>query len=114
MIVRNGQEAISHLFTVAASLDSMVMGETQILSQGRRLTIWLVNLVYGTAYARCVSGRKSRCQTVQRETAIHRKRLSVPSIAVGEIIPEFFESLADKVVVIMGRCEMSAAKRSAI
>ena len=33
MIFRSGSDAVKHLFTVAASLDSMVLGESQILSQ---------------------------------------------------------------------------------
>ncbi len=107
MIHRTGIEAVTHLFTVAASLDSMVVGETQILSQ--------VKEAYDLA---CESGSTgplthaafqaaSRvARRVQRETMIHRKRVSVPSVAVGEILPEFFDSLADKTVVLMGAGEM--------
>lgn len=108
MIVRNGQEAVSHLFTVAASLDSMVMGETQILSQVKDAYDLACELGSTGPLTHAAFQAASRvAKRVQRETAIHRKRLSVPSIAVGEIIPEFFESLADKVVVIMGAGEMA-------
>src|SRR5690606_39224070 len=43
---------------------------------------------------------------VQQETTIHRKRVSVPSVAVGEVASEFFETLAGKTVVLMGAGEM--------
>ncbi len=107
LIYRSGTEAVTHLFTVAASLDSMVVGETQILAQ--------VKEAYDLA---CESGSvgplthaafqaASRvARRVQRETLIHRKRVSVPSVAVGEIIPEFFDSLGDKTIVLMGAGEM--------
>ncbi len=108
MIVRNGQEAISHLFTVAASLDSMVMGETQILSQVKDAYDLACELGSTGPLTHAAFQAASRvAKRVQRETAIHRKRLSVPSIAVGEIIPEFFESIADKAVVILGAGEMA-------
>jgi glutamyl-tRNA reductase len=107
MMYRSGTEAVSHLFAVAASLDSMVVGETQILSQ--------VKEAYDLA---CMSGSAgplthaafqaaSRvAKRVQRETTIHRKRVSVPSVAVGEVASEFFETLAGKTVVLMGAGDM--------
>lgn len=107
MMYRSGTEAVSHLFAVAASLDSMVVGETQILSQ--------VKEAYDLA---CTSGSAgplthaafqaaSRvAKRVQRETTIHRKRVSVPSVAVGEVASEFFETLAGKTVVLMGAGDM--------
>src|SRR5690606_19747061 len=45
---------------------------------------------------------------VQHETAIHRRRVSIPSVAVGEVAPEFFETLGDKQVLLIGAGEMGA------
>lgn len=107
MIFRAGVEAVEHLFTVAASLDSMVVGEAQILSQ--------VKQAYDLA---CTSGSAGplthsvfqaanrAAKRVQQETSIHRRRVSVPSVAVGEVIPEVFDSLRNKRVVICGAGEM--------
>lgn len=107
MIYRSGQEAVSHLFTVAASLDSMVVGETQILSQVKEAYDLACESGSAGPLTHAVFQAASRvAKRVQRETLIHRKRVSVPSVAVGEIIPEFFDSLADKTVVLMGAGEM--------
>ncbi|MGV3485168.1 MAG: glutamyl-tRNA reductase [Planctomycetaceae bacterium] len=107
MIYRTGTEAISHLFTVAASLDSMVVGETQILSQVKEAYDLAVESGSVGPLTHTVFQAASRvAKRVQRETLIHRKRVSVPSVAVGEIIPEFFDSLSDKTVVLMGAGEM--------
>lgn len=107
MIFRSGNEAVEHLFTVAASLDSMVVGESQILSQ--------VKTAYDLACASGSAGPLTHsvfqaanraAKRVQTETAIHRRRVSVPSVAVGEVIPEFFDTLANKRVVLCGAGEM--------
>ena len=107
MIYRTGDEAVKHLFTVAASLNSMVVGEAQILSQ--------VKQAYELA---CQSGSAGplthvlfqaanrTAKRVQTETKIHRRRVSVPSVAVGEIVPEVFDSLKNKRVVLCGAGEM--------
>jgi glutamyl-tRNA reductase len=39
---------------------------------------------------------------------IHRRRVSIPSVAVGEVAPEFFETLHDKHAVLIGAGEMGA------
>lgn len=107
MIFRAGVEAVEHLFTVASSLDSMVVGEAQILSQ--------VKQAYDLACAGGSAGPLTHsvfqaanraAKRVQQETQIHRRRLSVPSVAVGEVIPEVFDSLRGKRVVICGAGEM--------
>ncbi|MGI9473150.1 MAG: glutamyl-tRNA reductase [Rubripirellula sp.] len=107
MIYRVGSDAVEHLFTVAASLDSMVVGEAQILSQ--------VKLAYDTA---CNSGSAGplthsvfqaanrAAKRVQQETTIHRRRVSVPSVAVGEVATEVFDTLSNKRVVLCGAGEM--------
>ena len=43
---------------------------------------------------------------VQQETSIHRRRVSVPSVAVGEVTFEVFDTLRDKRVVLCGAGEM--------
>lgn len=107
MIYRSGHDAVEHLFTVASSLDSMVIGESQILSQ--------VKQAYELA---CQSGSAGplthavfqaanhAAKRVQSETDIHRRRVSVPSVAVGEVVPEVFDSLHGKRVLICGAGEM--------
>ncbi|QEG02891.1 Glutamyl-tRNA reductase [Stieleria maiorica] len=107
MIYRSGHDAVEHLFTVASSLDSMVIGESQILSQ--------VKQAYDLA---CQSGSAGplthavfqaanhAAKRVQTETEIHRRRVSVPSVAVGEVVPEVFDSLVGKRVLICGAGEM--------
>jgi glutamyl-tRNA reductase len=107
MIHRSGDQAVTHLFTVAASLDSMVVGETQILSQVKEAyELACESGSVGPLTHAAFQAASRVARRVQRETLIHRKRVSVPSVAVGEIIPEFFDSLADKTVVLMGAGDM--------
>ena len=107
MIYRSGTEAISHLFAVASSLDSMVVGEAQILSQVKQAydRACLVGSAGPLTHSVFQSANRA-AKRVQQETSIHRRRVSVPSVAVGEVIPEFFDTLADKKVVVCGAGEM--------
>ncbi|MEM9365042.1 MAG: glutamyl-tRNA reductase [Planctomycetota bacterium] len=108
MIRRSDSEVAEHLFLVAASLDSMVVGEAQILSQ--------VKQAYESANQVGVTGPLTHgifqaanrtAKRVQTETSIHRRRLSVPSVAVGEVASEVFDTLRGKHVVICGAGEMA-------
>lgn len=104
---RKGADAVSHLFGVAASLDSMVVGETQILSQVKGAYDLARHAGSAGPLTHAAFQAASRvAKRVQRETTIHRKRVSVPSVAVGEVASEFFETLAGKTVVLMGAGEM--------
>lgn len=104
---RTGRDAVEHLFTVAASLDSMVVGESQILSQ--------VKAAYDVACQQETAGPMTHglfqaanrvAKRVQTETSIARRRVSVPSVAVGEVVPEVFDTLRGKTVVVCGSGEM--------
>jgi glutamyl-tRNA reductase len=106
---RAGSEVVQHLFTVAAALDSLVVGEAQILNQ--------VKQAYDRATRAGVAGPLTHAtfqaasrvaKRVQHETAIHRRRVSIPSVAVGEVTPEFFETLVDKKVLLIGAGEMGS------
>ena len=107
MIYRSGNEAVEHLFTVAASLDSMVVGEAQILSQVKQAydlaCTWdsVGPLTHGVFQAANRAAKR-----VQQETEIHRRRVSVPSVAVGEVATEIFDRLSDKRIVLCGAGEM--------
>jgi glutamyl-tRNA reductase len=102
------EAAVQHLFTVAASLDSMVLGEPQILAQVKEAyqvateqdnTGPLTHAVFQAALrvARRVAG----------ETAIHQRRVSVPSVAVGELARQIFERFDDKQALVIGAGEMA-------
>lgn len=104
----SGPDAIRHLFTVAASLDSMVLGEPQILSQ--------VKQAYRVASDENCAGRLTHsafqsairvAKRVANETSIHRNRVSIPSVAIGDFARNIFERLDDKSVLLIGAGEMA-------
>ncbi len=104
---RNGEDAVRHLFTVAASLDSMVLGEAQILSQ--------VKQAYDQATVGEATGPLTHAafqaairvaKRVAHETAINQRRVSIPSVAVADFAREIFERFDDKQVVVIGAGEM--------
>jgi len=103
-----GQEAVRHLFIVASSLDSMVLGEPQILSQvkqayrlaiGQRAAGPLTHAAFQAAFK---VARRVAC-----ETAIHQRRLSIPSVAVADFATQIFERFADKRTLVIGAGEMA-------
>jgi glutamyl-tRNA reductase len=104
----SGEEAVRHLFSTAASLDSMVVGEAQILSQ--------IKQAYDLANAGDSTGPLTHstfqaairvAKRVQNETSLHEKRISIPSIAVADYASQFFERFDDKLVLIIGAGEMA-------
>jgi glutamyl-tRNA reductase len=102
-----GRDAIHHLFRVAASLDSMVVGEPQILGQLKAAYAaakdcgavcgWLEGLL-----ARAFSVAKR----VRSETGIGQMAVSVGYAAV-ELARKIFGSLANRTVMIAGAGKMS-------
>lgn len=103
------REAIRHLFSVSASLDSMVIGETQILAQVKKAyqlatdsnsEIPLTHQVFQSAI------RIAR--RISNDTEIHTARVSVPSVAVGVLAKQIFERLDNKRILIVGTGTMAA------
>ncbi|MEM9409569.1 MAG: glutamyl-tRNA reductase [Planctomycetota bacterium] len=101
-------DAIRHLFSVAASLDSMVVGETQILNQIKAAyqlassindDIPLTHQIFQTAIR--VAKR------VTTETDIHNTRVSIPSIAIGDFARQIFERFDNKRILVLGAGEMA-------
>jgi len=102
-----GEAAIHHLFRVAASLDSMVVGEPQILGQLKgayaaakdcgAVCGWLDGLM-----ARAFSVAKR----VRSETGIGQMAVSV-SYAAVELARKIFGSLSNRTIMIVGAGKMS-------
>jgi glutamyl-tRNA reductase len=102
-----GEDFVRHLFTVAASLDSMVIGEAQILAQVKQ-AYELANSVAatGTITNSAFQAALRVAKRVATETAIQQKRVSIPSVAVAEFAKSIFERFDDKRVLVIGAGEM--------
>ena len=112
---RWGSEAIRHTFRVAASLDSMVVGEPQILGQVKEaLSLATMAGSVGTLLGRCFEQAFSVAKRVRGETAIAAGTVSVSSIAC-ELAEKIFSSLEGRSVLLIGAGKMgeNAAKRLA-
>src|SRR5204863_1029081 len=101
------QEAIRHVFRVASSLDSMVVGEPQILGQ--------VKEAYATARAvgavraqldQLVTRAFAVAKRVRTETAVGSSSVSIASVAV-DLAKKIFGNLAGKQVFLVGAGKMS-------
>jgi glutamyl-tRNA reductase len=107
------QEAIRHLFRVASSLDSMVVGEAQILGQVKQS--WSVAREVGAigstdAFSSTLDPLLQRAfsvaKRVRTETRIGSTSVSIASVA-AELARKIFGSLAGKTVLIVGAGKMS-------
>lgn len=101
------KEAVRHLFRVASSLDSMVVGEAQILGQ--------VKEAYATARAvgtvnsqldQLLTRAFAVAKRVRTETAVGSSAVSVASVAV-ELAKKIFGSLQGKHVYLVGAGKMT-------
>lgn len=105
--VRHDGQAVEHLFTVVSSIDSLVVGESQIPAQVR--SAYDRSKLEGAAGAVMHSLFQHANQVSKRvttETEIHRRRVSVPSVAVSEVASEFYERFDDKNIVVIGSGQM--------
>src|SRR6266850_8452576 len=100
-------EAIRHLFRVTSSLDSMVVGEPQVLGQGRRA--YAIALEAGTAgriLNRLVHHAFRVAKRVRSETGIGANAVSISYMAV-ELGKKIFDSLAGRTALLVGAGEMA-------
>ena len=98
-IRRENEQAVNHLFRVCAGLESMVLGEAQILGQVKRAyeaatDRGAVGVVLHRVFQQAVAVAKQ----ARTETGIDAGRLSVGSVAV-DLARGVFERFDDKVVV---------------
>lgn len=101
-----GESAVRHLFRVAASLDSLVVGEAQILGQlkqgfeyGKQVST--VGSTLHQLFSRAARGAKR----VRTETTIGTGQVSVPSIAM-DLAGQIFGDLTGRRAALIGAGEM--------
>ncbi len=107
---KEGDEAVTHLFSVASGLYSMVLGETEITGQVKhaylsaqetKLTGKILNRVFQTAL--------QVAKEIRSKTGIGRGATSVGSVAVELAERIFDRDLSEKVVMIIGAGKMGEA-----
>mgnify|MGYP006171474301 CR=1 FL=1 len=107
---RSGREAVRHLFRVASSLDSMVVGEAQIQGQVREAYVTAHAMrdrkVVGPVLGRLFETALSVGGRVRAETKLGTGAASVPSAAV-ELARKIFGSLRGRRALILGAGQMS-------
>jgi len=106
LYVHEGQQAVKHLLTVASSLDSMVVGEAQIIGQVKdsyrlacaaKSTGKVLNRLFHCAFA--------TSKKVYSTTSISSGRVSVAGVAV-QLAEQLFAEISSAKVVVIGAGQM--------
>jgi glutamyl-tRNA reductase len=100
-------EALVHLFKVASGLDSMVLGETEILGQLKKAyDLALQQGHTGARLNKAFQRAFNVAKQIRTETNIQRGSISVASVAV-ELAEKIFDKLHDRHVIVIGAGETS-------
>ncbi|MBW2602317.1 MAG: glutamyl-tRNA reductase, partial [Deltaproteobacteria bacterium] len=107
LYVRSGDDATKHIFCVASSLDSMVVGEPQILGQLKESYAEACDHgTCGVILNRLMHRSFSVAKRVRTETGIGDHAVSI-SYAAVELGRKIFAELDDKAVLLLGAGEMA-------
>lgn len=99
--------AIHHLFSVASSLDSLVVGETQISGQLKNAFKYAYDVgCCGLSLSRAIHFAFRCAASVRNSTDISKNSVSVASTAVAKA-KEILGSLKNKIALVIGAGEMS-------
>lgn len=99
-------DAIKHLFRVASSLDSLVVGESQILGQVKEAYQHAIEAgTVGRVLSQLMNRAISVAKRVRTETGVAQNPVSVSSVAV-ELARKVFDVLSNKTVLLVGAGEM--------
>ncbi|MFQ5733830.1 MAG: glutamyl-tRNA reductase [Planctomycetaceae bacterium] len=108
LLRQTGPEAVRHLFEVACSLDSMVLGEPQIVAQIKdAYEAAQRNDACGPLTNALFQGALRVSARVRSETKLAEGRVSIASVAVGEFGKSIFDHFGDKTVLVIGAGEMA-------
>src|ERR1041384_5584038 len=100
-------QSIEHLFKVASGLDSMVLGETEILGQLKKAyDVALQHHHTGGQLNKAFQRAFNVAKQLRTDTNIQRGSVSVASVAV-ELAEKIFTSLADHEVLVLGAGDTS-------
>jgi glutamyl-tRNA reductase len=103
------EAVVRHLFSVASGLDSMVLGEPQILAQVKQA--WALaqeSRTSGPLTGGLFQAALRTAKRVATETALSRERTSIPSVAVADFARGVFERFDDKRILLLGAGKMAA------
>jgi glutamyl-tRNA reductase len=106
-VAHHDEAVVGHLFRVASSLESLVLGEGQILGQVRDAYLsaqkrGTVGPVLHSMFQHALRVGKK----VREETGMDRGKLSVASVAV-DVAKEVFDTFSDKTVLVVGAGKMA-------
>jgi glutamyl-tRNA reductase len=103
------EAVVRHLFSVAAGLDSMVLGEPQIVAQVKQAwSLAQESRTSGPLTGEMFQAALRTAKRVATETALGRERISIPSVAVADFASGVFERFDDKRVLLIGAGKMAA------
>ena len=106
-IMLSGRTALTHIFRVACSLESMVVGEPQILGQVKEaFQLAVENKSHGTLLTGLMPRVFRAAKRVRTETQVARFPVSI-SFAAVQLASKIFETLEDKSVMVMGAGDMA-------
>jgi len=114
LYAKGGVEAVRHLFRVASSLDSMVVGEQQVLGQVKE-AYGLASAVQaaGSYISRLCNRAFATAKRVRTETDIGRGATSMSQVAV-ELVQKIFGDLGGRAILLAGAGKMGALSAKAL
>jgi glutamyl-tRNA reductase len=111
---KSGNDAVSHLFRVSASLDSMVLGEPQILGQVKQSIQFARRAeTMGPILSKLTALSLQGAKRIRSQTGIGKMPVSVGSVAV-DLAKRIFGSLNDCRVLLVGAGKMGEVTARAL
>lgn len=101
------EEAVAHIYRVAASLDSLVIGETQITAQFKdAISLAQTTKTLGPVLTKLSQEALATAKKVRNQTAIGKKTVSISHAAI-ELASKVFGELGDHNFLVIGAGEMA-------
>ncbi len=114
LYVKAGGDAVRHLFRVSSSLDSMVVGEQQILGQVKEAYgLASAAEAAGSFFSRLCNRAFATAKRVRTETGIGRGATSMSQVAV-ELVEKIFGDLKGRTILLAGAGKMGALSAKAL